>query len=403
MAFSGFGRAQDPEAGIPAHTSGGARRGGAAWQVVEDARANFLSSMQPLLGGKTGGGEVEEGPKRISAQERMERYIESAAVLSESRVPQLASVLRTLKPLFGLLLHAAIMLFMGYARIYSWFYKLYQGLPLLQLQMVAGLLLCFFGGTFVALIAAFEAFRTMGGEKLLEHWNYCVQQARVVQGASAKDDTVDEDKDGIADVDQITAEELTQRKLKVAMVAIAEPQQLQMAVGALWSACLAVLGTLKLQFAQTTAYAVALAEIFKFPIVRICAPALTWGLGKELTHWVDPIIDTTLKVICILLVWWIEKIRSALYSGVRGGQLFAQALITWADENGWMNKVPDFIAKKPFNADESYLDEAVGYTVAAIGFYWQVSHLFFLPFPIDWLLWPFSVAEHLLEVQISWV
>jgi len=118
---------------------------------------------------------------------------------------------------------------------------------------------------------------------------------------------------------------------------------------------------------------------------------------------VDPIIDTTLKVICILLVWWIEKIRSALYSGVRGGQLFAQALITWADENGWMNKVPDFIAKKPFNADESYLDEAVGYTVAAIGFYWQVSHLFFLPFPIDWLLWPFSVAEHLLEVQISWV
>ena len=59
--------------------------------------------------------------------------------------------------------------------------------------------------------------------------------------------------DGVADVDQIPAAELAKRKMVVALRSVKEPPRLQSAVAALWGAYLAVLATLRLQFAQTAA------------------------------------------------------------------------------------------------------------------------------------------------------
>lgn len=373
-------------------------------RVPEPAQGGLISGgrwTDPLLGYK-GLGIGQGAPKRVSIDDRMARYIEAAASMSEKNAPQCASILRAFKPVFSVFLHVGILVFTGYARIYGRIYELYEGLPLNELQMVLGLLLCFFGGTYVALIAAIEAFRTMGAQTLCDHVSYVMAQARIATQASRRDDLLDENRDGIADVDQISPEELTQRKLRVCMLAIREPERLRSAIGSLWSACLAVLATLKLQFAQTAAYAMAIADMVKFPVLRAVAPSLSWGLGTELTHWVDPIVDGAVKVSCILLMWYLEKLRAAFYSGIRGGKMFAEALLDWSQRRGWMDKVPDSIVKKPFIASESYLDEVIGYTVAAIGFYWQVSNLFFLPFPINWLLWPVSLAESSLEVQISW-
>ena len=120
---------------------------------------------------------------------------------------------------------------------------------------------------------------------------------------------------------------------------------------------------------------------------------------------------------------------------------------------------------RPFNPDESYLDEVIGYPLALLGFYFQaftmssvtdlpnkfpnqlrhsnlsqtqphpweptkvawtkqtnqmrktnilylhlldslcggeMTHYFgVLPFPLDWLLWPLSFIEGLLEIQVS--
>jgi len=286
--------------------------------------------------------------------------------------------------------------------LYAHAYELYTALPVQQLQMVMGLVLCFFGGTYVTLIAAVEAFRTMGGAGVYEHLDYVWGQVRVVAAAEMRDGLLDENNDGIADVDQITAEQLTQRKLMVCMKAVEDPSCLQSAVGSLWAACLAVLATLKMQFAQVAAYAMAIAEMVKFPILRATAPYLAWGLGPDLTKWVDPIIDSVIKFAAIFLVWYLEKFRAAFYSGIRGGRMFANALLDYCEDKGWMDKLPNFIASKPFNPDESYLDEVVAYTLAAAGMYWQVTHLFFLPFPINWLLWPLTMAEYFLEVQVAW-
>ncbi|CAE7436653.1 unnamed protein product [Symbiodinium necroappetens] len=60
------------------------------------------------------------------------------------------------------------------------------------------------------------------------------------------------------------------------------------------------------------------------------------------------------------------------------------------------------LCNKPFDPHGSYLDEIVGFSMAALGFYWQLSSGFLVPWPMSWLLWPLTALETFLELQISW-
>ncbi|CAJ1418615.1 unnamed protein product [Effrenium voratum] len=181
-------------------------------------------------------------------------------------------------------------------RLYSFAYEVYSKLPKDELEFVIGFILCFFGGTYVALIAAVEAFRTMGGHSLYDDLGYIKLELNNVLKAHDEDELVDANRDGVRDVDAMEAQELVQHKAVVVMTSIKDPQRLQGAVGNLWSAWLAVIATLSLKFAQTTAYALAISEMLKFPVTRVAAPPLTYALGKDLVKWVDVIIDSCLKV-----------------------------------------------------------------------------------------------------------
>merc|ERR1712039_148250 len=115
-----------------------------------------------------------------------------------------------------------------------------------------------------------------------------------------------------------------ERKMKLAMKVVDDPDRLQSSVGNLWSACIAVLATLRLQFARLIALALGVADMIAFPIARCIAPALIHVLGPNLNHWTNTIIDSTVKIICILLAWYAQAFISAFYAGLRGGKMFAQ-------------------------------------------------------------------------------
>jgi len=59
------------------------------------------------------------------------------------------------------------------------------------------------------------------------------------------------------------------------------------------------------------------------------------------------------------------------------------------------------LISQPFDPDESYLDEVVGYTVAAIGFGFQLFNGFALPLPFNIIFLPLSIVEFFLKLQIS--
>ena len=122
-------------------------------------------------------------------------------------------------------------------------------------------------------------------------------------------------------------------------------------------------------------------------------------LGADLAHWTQTIIESSLTFIAIVIAWWLQMIISAFYSGLRGGRMFADGLIAYLTEQDMMSQVP-FIAQ-PFDPEESYLDEGIGYTLAAFGFCFQIFNGFSLPFPLNLVFLPLTIIEWFLRIQIS--
>ena len=66
---------------------------------------------------------------------------------------------------------------------------------------------------------------------------------------------------------------------------------------------------------------------------------------------------------------------------------------------GWINYLP--CVANPFDPNDSYIDEAIGYTLGAIGFYFQITNGFALQFPLNLILLPLSIVEWLLRFQVK--
>ena len=280
-------------------------------------------------------------------------------------------------------------------------YELYLAAPQRVLKMVFGGALCFFGGTFTASIAAIEAFRTLGGPQVFEAISVVAADVRAIGTANAAD-TVDADNDGTPDVKQAPPHELAKRKLAVAMKSITQPAMLSEAVARLWGCYLAILATMKMQFAQTTAIALGIVETVQYPAARLLAPGLTRLLGADLAHWSETLLLSLVRLVAIILAWYLQMIISAFYSALRGGKLFADGLCDLVVANGWsvyVEKLP-FVAT-PFDPDTTHVDEAVAYTLAALGFSTQLLTGFALPFPLNIALLPLEVIEWLLRWQVT--
>jgi len=294
-----------------------------------------------------------------------------------------------------------IVIFMFYVWFFQKCYCLYKMLPTNLLGMVLGAGLCICGGAFFATIAAAEAALNLGGEDMFNHLRYVWQEGGKIGVASLADDEVDLDKNDIADVQEMGMNELITHKAKVAMMAVEDPARFQQAIVALLQIWIAVLAVLKIQFARTIALVLGISGLILPMAVKLLAPFLAGVMGKDLCHWAPTVITTTVKVIAIIIAVFVQRLISAVYSGLRGGKMFALCLIQLLAENGLMDKLPESIAgKAPFDPDESYLDEFIAYPLAAVGIYLQVTSGFQLWFPFNILFLPLSLLETFITVNI---
>lgn len=93
----------------------------------------------------------------------------------------------------------------------------YMKLPKDHLALLFGFIICFFGGVYPVLFAAIEAARHGGLSEVTKALNELSNEIMVILQASAKDDEVDEDNDGVADVDEITSSQYVSRKTKLVL------------------------------------------------------------------------------------------------------------------------------------------------------------------------------------------
>lgn len=73
---------------------------------------------------------------------------------------------------------------------------------------------------------------------------------------------MDKDGDGIADVDQIDPSKLFMRKLNLMIISV-EPEELLKAMGVLYAGFIAVVATLRIQFARAVTLGNSIGEIMR--------------------------------------------------------------------------------------------------------------------------------------------
>ena len=207
-------------------------------------------------------------------------------------------------------------------------------------------------------------------------------EALVIIEESKKDDNVDADGDGKADVKQIGNREYALRKTRLVMAKM-NPTKVDSAVASIYNVWLAVAAVLKIQFARTINMALGIAEFINKPVDRFLRPTIQIVVPDEYDRWVPVVLSWITKSIAMSIAWYIQTIISAATSAMQGGLQMARALMRMGRKRG----------VKFLPADhETYIDEVAAYIFAGLGFYFQFSLHFDVPFPFNWLLWPFELA-----------
>lgn len=204
-------------------------------------------------------------PESSSTGEKTEKYVEAVA----DQVPgALKPYLLKAAPYFGIAatyVEKAIPLIHElYVRAVELWAKLAPYKPQLLLPAFAGLIMCFFGGSFVTLIAAVEAYRMCGYETSVRCVTDIYEDFEKFIEANKEDDNKDEDHNGKPDILEMSKQELVTRKTLLFLKTV-DPKKLTDAIVGLNSGFLAVVATLKLQFAKAIALGNAIGGIIEKP------------------------------------------------------------------------------------------------------------------------------------------
>jgi len=271
----------------------------------------------------------------------------------------------------------------------------YSKLPTNAISALVGLIFCFFGGVYPTLFAAIQAAKHSGGEKLIASIKDLSNEVTVILEASKKDDEIDADGDGIADVNQIDGKALIMRKTGVVLEKC-NPDKINTAVGYIYVTWMAVVVTLKVDFARTIALALSISSSLRAPSRSYIEPTLAAIIPAKYNKWVPVILDWTCKSIAMSIAWYIQTIISAFTSATYGGLKFSRSLLKFCNQQGWT-----FGGILPKDHRDTSIDEIFGWMMAALGFYFQYKMGFDVPFPFNIVLWPLETAEWYIRWTIT--
>jgi len=272
----------------------------------------------------------------------------------------------------------------------------YIRMPTELVHAILGACLCFFGGTFPTLIAASEAARLCGWDRTKQALEDLAVEAAAVVKHNKKDDAVDNDKDGIADVNRLSGKELIARKTKL-VLQNCNPDKINTALGGLATSCIAIVAVLKVEFAQTVALAVSLGDTIQKPMLSLLAPTAVHLVPQTYRQWIPIVIGWTAKSIGMFFAWYIQRVLSAVHSGMRGGLLCTRSLMALARKYNTNPSLGIFA----IDPEETMIDEVAGGLLAALGIWWQWSFNFSIPFPFDLLTWPLLLGENYLQWYVT--
>lgn len=179
-----------------------------------------------------------------------------------------------------------IPLFIKYGRLARTYI---EKLPANAFNFLVGFIFCFFGGLYPVLFAAIQAAEHGGRKAVMDALHDISDEILKIVDESKKDDKVDADGDGKADVDQIQTKEFVQRKLLLVLKKM-DPHKVDNALSSMYRVWLAVAAVLTIEFARAISLALAIAEFLKQPIDRYVSPFIKKLVPDDYDKWVPVIL-----------------------------------------------------------------------------------------------------------------
>lgn len=256
------------------------------------------------------------------------------------------------------------------------------------IQMLTGVAMMFFGGFFITTIAVYEAIDQGGRESLVKNIKLIHEEVESVREANDFDDQRDDDNDGIADVNQISAEEYSVRKFLV-VVRATDPKNLSDAFGNMYTILMAVVATLQVKFARTISLGLSIGHIFSKTATKFIVPPLKELAPKDFHPWIPIIINYICKMIGASIAFSLNRVLSTIHTAIRGARLATDGFTAWAESRD-MHYLSD-----------GYADDAFAFLLAGLGIYGQLFVWSKLPFIVKLLLFPATLTEWLLSMLVS--
>jgi hypothetical protein len=159
---------------------------------------------------------------------------------------------------------------------------------------------------------------------------------------------------------------------------------------------LSVAAVLTLKFARTIALSLSISDFLKQPIDRYVAPTISMATPDKYKRWVPVLLGWVVKSIAMSIAWYIQSVISAFTSALAGGLMMARATLA-----ALVHRKITLGGLIPANDADTMFDEILSYGLAALGFYFQFSLNFDVPFPFNLLLWPLEFVEYYIRWSIT--
>ncbi len=174
-----------------------------------------------------------------------------------------------------------------------------------------------------------------------------------------------------------------------------DPQRFSTAIVGLNAGLVAVVATLKVQFAMTVTLGASLSKVIGGPAKVFLLPLVELALPKPYKRWADVILTYTVRSFAISIAWTLRRVVSSYHSAIRGGLMFSKNLLGYLVDMGYIRKDSEYEAYLP------YADKIVGYAIALLGLWFQLTYGFSLPFPLNVILFPFTILEYALVWMVN--
>ena len=99
---------------------------------------------------------------------------------------------------------------------------------------------------------------------------------------------------------------------------------------------LAIIATLKLQFAKSITLGSSIASIMEKPAKEYVVPHLKSVMHPDFQKWAEPLTIYTIKSSAISIAWMMQRVMSAFHSAIRGGHMFAANVLDYLTTMGYI-------------------------------------------------------------------